>query len=59
MKVFLRLKDLHAYGNICESVHKTKRKLNLQAQEKICEGVNRVSSARKNDLQHFADTRVL
>ncbi len=23
MKVFLRLKDLHAYGKICESVHKT------------------------------------
>ncbi len=23
MKVFLRHKDLHAYGNICESVHKT------------------------------------
>ncbi len=50
MKVFLRHKDLHAYGKICESVHKTvrlKRKLNLQAQEKICKGVNRVLSARK------------
>ncbi len=23
MEVFLRLKDLHAYGKICESVHKT------------------------------------
>ncbi len=23
MKVILRLKDLHAYGKICESVHKT------------------------------------
>ncbi len=23
MKVFLRHKDLHAYGKICESVHKT------------------------------------
>ncbi len=23
MKVFLRLKDLQAYGKICESVHKT------------------------------------
>ncbi len=30
MEVFLRHKDLHAYGKICESVHKTKRKLNLQ-----------------------------
>ncbi len=25
MKVFLRHKDLHAYGKICESVHKTVR----------------------------------
>ncbi len=31
--------------------------IRLQAQEKICKGVNRVSSARKNDLQHFAVTR--
>ncbi len=23
MEVFLRLKNLHAYGKICESVHKT------------------------------------
>ncbi len=23
MEVILRLKDLHAYGKICESVHKT------------------------------------
>ncbi len=23
MKLFLRHKDLHAYGKICESVHKT------------------------------------
>ncbi len=39
-------------GKICESVHKTVS-VNLHAQEKLCKGVNRVSSARKNDLQHF------
>ncbi len=26
MKVILRLKDLHAYGKICESVHKTAKR---------------------------------
>ncbi len=52
MKLFLRHKDLHAYGKICESVHKT-----AQAQEKLCKGVNRVISARKKDLQRFAVTR--
>ncbi len=52
MKVFLRHKDLHTYGKICESVHTTV----LQAQEKLCKGVNRISSARINDLQHFAFT---
>ncbi len=34
-----------------------KRKLNLHAQEKLCKGVNGVSSVRKNDLQHFNVTR--
>ncbi len=53
MKVFLRHKDLHAHGKICESVHKTAR----EAQEKLCKCVNRVSSARKNDLQDCAVTR--
>ncbi len=51
MKVILRHKDLHAYGKICESVHKT------ASANKICKGVNRVISARKKDLQHFAVTR--
>ncbi len=52
MKVFLRLKDLHAC-KICESVGY----IRLQAQEKICKCVNRVLSAIKKYLQHFAVTR--
>ncbi len=40
----------------CESIHKTKRKLNLHAQEKLCKGVNRDSSARKYD-QHLSVIR--
>ncbi len=58
MKVFLRHKDLHAYGKICESVHKTASANTIcKAQEKLCKGVNRVLSARKKYLQHFAVTR--
>ncbi len=52
MEVFLRLKDLHAYGKICESVHKT------ASANKICKRKRRKKkSARKKDLQHFAVTR--
>ncbi len=56
MKVILRHKDLHAYGKICESVHKT-ASANKICKHKLCKGVNRVLSARKKYLQHFAVTR--
>ncbi len=58
MKVILRLKDLHAYGKICESVHKTASANKIcKRKRSFCKGVNRVLSARKKDLQHFAVTR--
>ncbi len=57
MKVILRLKDLHAYGKIVKVYIRLQAQIQFASAREACKGVNRVLSARKKDLQHFAVTR--